>query len=147
MTRDAETGGGSQLRVLCLDRRTGQTVYRENLPENMATRLRIRAERQENPAVVLELGNGKIQLAMTDRPRPPQPPGNDDLEAPREIVERGLRGLGRRVGGALRGALESGADDGKPRAPLNPPNQNRPQNIGPAERPPQGEAKQETDDD
>jgi outer membrane protein assembly factor BamB len=147
MTRDAETGGSSQLRLLCLDKRTGQTVYRESLPENMATRLRIRAERQENPAVVLELGSGKIQLTMTDRPRSPQPPSNDDLEAPRETVERGLRGLGRRVGGALRGALQSGGDVGKPRVQLNPPNQNRPQKLVPANKPPQGEAKQETDDD
>ena len=47
---------------------------------------------------------GKIQLTMTDRPRPPQPPANDDLEAPREIEERGLRGIGERMSGALRGA-------------------------------------------
>ena len=40
---------------------------------------------------------GKIQLTMTDQPRPPQPPANDDLEAQREIEERGLRGIGERM--------------------------------------------------
>jgi hypothetical protein len=54
----------------------------------------------------LETSSGKIQLTLTDRPRPPQPPANDDLEAPREIAERGLRGLGQRLGSALRGALD-----------------------------------------
>jgi len=54
------------------------------------------------------LGAAKLLLTMTDRPRPPQPPANDDLEATRETVERGIRGIGVRLGGALRGALENG---------------------------------------
>ena len=43
--RDATNGGGTQLRVLCLDKRTGQTVYRnEALPDTSATRFRVRGE-------------------------------------------------------------------------------------------------------
>ena len=53
---------------------------------------------------------GKIQLTMTDEPRPPQPPANDDLETQRETEERGLRGIGRRMSGALQGALENPAE-------------------------------------
>ena len=47
------------------------------------------------------MGASKILLTMTDRPRPPQPPVNDDLEATREIVERGLRGTRRTNWAAL----------------------------------------------
>jgi outer membrane protein assembly factor BamB len=108
VTRDAASGGTSQLRVLCLDKRTGQTIYRnDQLPESGSPRFRIRRDRDQKSTVALDLGAGRIQLTMTDRPRPPQPPANDDLEAPREIVEHGLRGLGRRLSGALRGESEN----------------------------------------
>lgn len=107
MVRDAANGGGSQMRVLCLDKRTGQTVYRNDaLPDTSITRFRIRGEADSEPSVALEMSAGKVQLTMTNRPRPPQPPANDDLEAPREIVERGLRGLGQRIGSALQGELD-----------------------------------------
>jgi len=100
-------GGASLLRVLCLDRRTGQTVYRnDGLTEAPSARFRVRGQADSHPSVAIEMAGGKIELAMTDRPRPPSPPANDDLEAPREIVERGLRGLGQRMGDALRGALD-----------------------------------------
>lgn len=139
--RDATNGGGSKLRVLCLDKRTGQTVYRnDSLPDTSTTRFRIRGENDSRPTVALEMSAGKILLAMTDRPRPPQPPANDDLEAPREIVERGLRGLGQRMGSALRGALE------RPSQALPPGPQPNPANPQKAPPPAQDNA-QETDDD
>jgi len=107
LIRNSTSGGGSQLRVLCLDRRTGQTVYRNDaLPDTSVTRFRIRGETDSRPIVDVEMSAGKIQLTMTDRPRPPQPPANDDLEAPRTTAERGLRGVGQQVSNALRGALE-----------------------------------------
>ena len=94
-TRDAMNGGGLKMRLLCLDRRTGETVYRNDaLPDISIARFRIRGEVDSRPTVAVEVNSGKIQLTMTDRPRPPQPPANDDLEASREIAERGLRGLG-----------------------------------------------------
>ncbi len=69
--RDATNGGGLQLRVLCLDRRTGQTVYRNDaLPDTSVTRFRVRGETDSRPLVALEMSAGKILLAMTDRPRP-----------------------------------------------------------------------------
>jgi hypothetical protein len=119
MTRDA-AGGGAQLRVLCLDKRTGETVHRnDRLPFNANARFRVRAETETGPAVVLELGAAKIQLTMTDRPRPPQPPANDDVEASREMVERGLRALGVRLGGELRGALDKPASNAAPQKDKN----------------------------
>ena len=119
--RDAANGSGSQLRILCLDKRTGQTVYRnDSLPDTSVTRFRIRGETDSKPTVAVEMGAGKIQLAMTDRPRPPQPPANDDLEAPREIVERGLRGLGQRLGSALRGVLDKSPEPTPAQRPLRP---------------------------
>lgn len=102
--KEAAATGNSQIRVVCIDKRTGETVYRnEHVPDTLTTRFRIRAENELRPLVSLEMGAAKIQLTMTDRPRPPQPPANDDLEASRDMVERGLQGLGIK---ALRGALE-----------------------------------------
>jgi hypothetical protein len=109
--RDPATGGGWQLRVLCLDQRTGETVYRnDKLPDTSIVRFRIRGERDAGAAVAVEMNAGKIQLAMTDRPRPPHPPTNDDLETPRATEERGLRGIGKRMSGVLQGALENPAE-------------------------------------
>jgi hypothetical protein len=102
----------AQIRVLCLDKRTGESVYRKDkLPDSAIPRFRVEAEQLPRPKVSIEMGAAKLLLTMTDRPRPPQPPANDDLEASREIVERGIRGIGARLGGALRGALENGTRD------------------------------------
>jgi hypothetical protein len=102
----------AQLRVLCLDKRTGETVCRKDrLPDTAIPRFRIEAEREPSPQVTLDMGASKLLLTMTDRPRPPQPPANDDLEATREIVEHGINGIGARLGSALRGALENGTRD------------------------------------
>ncbi|MCC7476239.1 MAG: PQQ-binding-like beta-propeller repeat protein [Pirellulales bacterium] len=120
LVRDATNGGGAQLRLLCLDRRTGQTVYRENnLPGTSITRFRIRGEWDAQPKVAVDVTSGTLELLVTDRPRPPQPPSNDDLEATRQVSERGLRGLGERLGNALRGAVENpNAAPGPQRVPF-----------------------------
>jgi hypothetical protein len=108
LVRDAARGGGSQLRLLCLDKRSGRTEYRnDSLPDMSITRFRVRGQRDARATVSVEMSGGKIQLGLTDRPRPPQPPANDDLEAPREVEQRGLRGIGQRMSGALRGVLDN----------------------------------------
>jgi hypothetical protein len=105
--KDGTNSGNPPIRTLCLDRRTGQTVYRnESLPEAGVPRFRVRGKTDSQPAVALEMTSGKIELTMTDDPRPPQPPGNDDLESPREIANRGLKALGQRIGDAFRGAMD-----------------------------------------
>jgi hypothetical protein len=119
IVRDPATGGGAQLRVLCIDGRTGQTVYRnDKLPDTSIVRFRIRGEpgagQSDGPGagsvVAVEMNTGKIHLAMTDRPRPPHPPANDDLEVQRESEDRGLRSIGKRMSGVLQGALEDPAE-------------------------------------
>jgi hypothetical protein len=96
-----------QLRLLCLDKRTGETLYRnDNLPETSASRFRIRAQRGADPRVTIETGSSRIELAVTDQPKPPQPPANDELESAREVGRRGLLGLGERM---LRGAISDPA--------------------------------------
>ena len=149
--RDATSGGGTQLRLLCLDKQTGQTVYRnEALPDTSPTRFRVRGETDSRPSVAVEMSAGKIQLTMTDRPRPPQPPANDDLEAPREIVERGLRGSASGSGSALRGALEKPAADSQRGQQPQPQNgQNKPNQPGAVPPPPNKAAEKtpDTDDD
>jgi hypothetical protein len=122
-TRDTNSGGSSQIRVLCLDKRTGQTVYRNDaLRVAAANRFRIRAERQATPTVVVEMNGAEVYLAMSDKPRPPQPPANDDLELPRGSAERGLLEVGRRMVGAVQNALEKQPGANRPRRPPNPQN-------------------------
>jgi hypothetical protein len=124
--RDGAAGGGSQLRVLCLDKRTGETVYRnDRLSDSNIIRFRVEASPEPRPQVALDLGTAKIQLTLTDRPRPPQPPANDDLEAAKEVGERGLRGLGAQLSGALRGALEKSTPN-TPTRPQKPADPKRP---------------------
>jgi outer membrane protein assembly factor BamB len=145
--RDASTPN-LPIRVLCLDKRTGQTVYRkDSLLDAPVPRFRVRGEVDTRPTVALETSAGKILLTMTDRPRPPKPPTNDDLEAPREIAERGLRALGQRFSNALQKALQK-PSNGPNQRPARPqpqlaPNVAPPVPANPAEKqkPPQ------TDDD
>jgi outer membrane protein assembly factor BamB len=140
--RNATNATTAQLRVLCLDKRTGETVYRnDHLPDSALPRFRIEAEREPLAQITLDMGTSKLLLTMSDRPRPPQPPTNDDLEATREIVERGIRGIGVRLGGALRGALQDGTQDLPTQQPQN---KTKPQNgnSAPAKNP-----ANETDDD
>jgi hypothetical protein len=107
---DGTRGVRRQLRLLCLDKRTGKTVYRnDNLPDAPVTRFRIRSERRA-PHVTIETNAGTIRLAMSDRPGPPRPPTNDDLETARSSAKRGLVGLGQRVGAALRGTIGNEPD-------------------------------------
>ncbi len=128
MPRDSTNGAIPKLRVLCLDKRTGQTVYRnDSLPETSVVRFRVRGETDSRPAVAVEFGAGRILLTMTDNPRSPQPPANDDLEAPREMVERGLRNLGQRMGSALRGALDRPVPVQRQPQPQQPPPKLQPQ--------------------
>ncbi len=123
----ATSGANSQIRVLCLDKRTGETVYRnDQVPDSSVPHFSIRSDIERRPVVSLELGTAKIQLTITDRPRPPQPPANDDLEGSREIVERGLRGLGLKLGNALPGAL----NDGSLKTPQQGNTQNKQPNRG-----------------
>lgn len=127
LTRDSSAGGGSQLRLLCLDRRTGQTVQRlDALQDTTSNRLRIRGIAEPAPAVAVEMSAGKIVLTLTHAPRPPQPPANDDLEAPRDNTERGLRAVGQRLGDALRNALDPATPVARPPLPARPEVPNKP---------------------
>lgn len=114
MKRDTG-GGGSKLRLLCLDKNTGQAVYRnDNLPDTAGGRFRIRSERDGGDKVYVEMSAGEVQLALSDEPRPPQPPANDDLESSRKIVDRGLWGVGKRMTNVLQDALETPAEKNSP---------------------------------
>jgi hypothetical protein len=121
-SRDASTGGRMQLRLLCLDKRTGETVYRnDSLPETAASRFRIRAQRGAVAQVTVETSSSRIELAVSDEPKPPQPPANDELESMRSPGRRGLLGLGERM---LRGTLANPADrrarvEGEPQQPMD----------------------------
>lgn len=105
LKRDAN-GSGTKLRLLCVDRATGATVYRnDELPDISGGQMRIRANRTEQDAVDFEMTAKTIRLTFTDEPRSPEPPANDLVEAPRKSLGRGLWGVGRRMGSALQDVL------------------------------------------
>jgi hypothetical protein len=107
LVRDATTGGGSQLRVLCLDRRTGETVFsNDTLPDTSITRFRIRGEREGKATVAIEMSANKIELTLTDEPKEAGPPASVDSTATPQEAASGLGGLGRRITGAIHGALQ-----------------------------------------
>jgi len=117
LKRDAN-GAGTKLRLLCIDRTTGATVYRnDDLPDVSGGQMRIRASRGETATVDFEMSARTIRLTFTDEPRSPEPPANDLVEAPRKSLGRGLWGVGRRMGNALQDVLKNpgrvpvGADD------------------------------------
>lgn len=120
--RDAG-GSGTKLRLLCIDRNTGATVYRnDDLPDTSGSQFRIRATRGASPYVDIEMTAKTIRLKLSDQPKSPEPPANDLVEAPRKSLGRGLWGVTRRMGSVLQdviqktgrpgGGLELGDDAG-----------------------------------
>jgi outer membrane protein assembly factor BamB len=127
-------GGKSHLRLLCIDKQTGETVYRnDQLPDTAITRFRIRVERGTSDAermVTMHTNAGRIQLTRTDRPRPPRPPANDDLEAEPEQRERGLAGVAERLGEAFRGSMQRDSNNERtPRGANGAQDQRRPVEV------------------
>jgi len=109
MPKRDEGGGSSKLRLLCVDKQTGATVYRnDSLPDTSGSRFRIRTVRGE-PAVAVEMSERTVRLAFSDRPRSPEPPANDFVEVERTNRGGGLWGIGRRVGAALQEEIIEGA--------------------------------------
>ncbi len=106
INRDA-SGTSTGLRLLCIDKRSGRTVFRDDaLPDTAGGLFEMRAQWDNEPRVSVETSSRLVQLTFTDQPRPPQPPANDELEAVRPRDERGLWGVGRRMGSALQNALQ-----------------------------------------
>jgi hypothetical protein len=105
--RDAG-GSGTKLRLLCIDRNTGATVYRnDDLPDTSGSPFRIRATRGAAPYVDIEMTTKTIRLKLSDQPRPPEPPANDLVEAPRKSLGRGLWGVTRRMGSVLQDVIQN----------------------------------------
>lgn len=124
--RDATAGSSSHLRLLCLDKRTGETVFRDDeLPDTAGGHFRIFAERGEQPTISIEMSNRTVRLMLTDEPRPPAPPANDDVEAARKSLGRGLWDVGRRMGDVLQDALQNPGGTIWP-DPASHPQQNQP---------------------
>lgn len=106
--RDASAGGSSHLRLLCLDKRTGQSVFRDDdLPDTAGGHFRILAERGAAPTVTIEMSTRTVRLSLSDRPRPPEPPANDAVEAARKSLGRGLWDVGRKMGDVIQEAWQN----------------------------------------
>jgi hypothetical protein len=102
------TNTGAQLRLLCLDKRTGAAVYRnDDLPATAGQQFRIRTANDKPPAVTIEMSARTVRLEFSDRPRPPEPPANDLVETPRKTLGTGLWGVARRMGDRIQGAIQN----------------------------------------
>ncbi len=94
LKRDAG-GAGAKLRLLCLDKQTGATIYRnDHLPDTSGSNFRIHTAHDKSPIVIIDTSAQSIRLTFTDEPRSPEPPANDLVEAPRKNLGRGLWGVG-----------------------------------------------------
>jgi hypothetical protein len=121
LKRDAG-GGGSQLRLLCLDKETGATLYRNDaLPDTAGGHFQVRAGKGEPRSVGIEMSTRTVRLSFSDRPRAPEPPANDRIEAPRKNLGRGLWGVTQRMGDAIQGAIEDPAGNPWREADVQPP--------------------------
>jgi outer membrane protein assembly factor BamB len=101
------SGSGTKLRLLCLDKATGATVYRnDELPDTTGGQFRVRATRGETATVDVEMPAKTIRLTFSERPHSPEPPANDLVEAPRKSLGRGLWGVTRRMGSALQDVIQ-----------------------------------------
>jgi hypothetical protein len=91
-------GANNKLRLLCIDRETGATIYRnDELTDTSGTNFRIQLARGEPPTVNIEMSAKTIRLKLTDEPRSPEPPASDLVEAPRKTLGRGLWGVGLKI--------------------------------------------------
>jgi outer membrane protein assembly factor BamB len=105
--RDAGNSG-PQLRLLCVDKRTGATVYRnDDLPATAGQQFRIRATNDKEPSVTIEMSARTVRIEYSTRPRPPEPPANDLVEAPRKTLGRGLWGITRRMGDLIQEEIQN----------------------------------------
>jgi hypothetical protein len=93
-----ETGAGTtKLRLLCLDKSTGQSVFHNDDLLDIADGLfRIRAshgqQTRSEREITIETTAQTIRLTLTTQTRPPEPPARDELVAQREMEETGIRG-------------------------------------------------------
>jgi hypothetical protein len=123
-------GGGTKLRLLCLDKQTGQTIYRnDELPDTPGSLFRIRAAREETPTVSIEMSNRTVRLSFTDQPRSPEPPANDLVEAPRKSSGGGLLGVGRQVGNMIQSVIQDPNRANWPRPAPDPARDTQPQPL------------------
>jgi hypothetical protein len=106
--RDATSGGRSHLRLLCVDKRTGQSVFRDDdLPDTSGGHFRVSAEWGVQPNVSVEMSTRTVRLSLTEEPRPPAPPANDLVEQDRKSLGRSLWEVGQKMGDALQEALRN----------------------------------------
>jgi len=113
LVRDA-SGSRTKLRLLCLDKATGATVYRKDeLPDTPSGQFRVRAASGEKSSVDVEMTAKTIRLTFTERPRSPEPPANDLVEAPPRSHGRGLWGVTQRMGSAVEDALRDSGGTGR----------------------------------
>ncbi len=111
--RDANDNG-TKLRFICLDKATGATVYRnDELPATSGGQFRVRATRDQSPSVDVEMSAKTIRLKFSERPRSPEPPANDLVEAPRKSLGRGLWGVGRRMGSVIQDVIQNPGGAGR----------------------------------
>jgi outer membrane protein assembly factor BamB len=85
------------MRVLCLDKRTGRSLVREDrLRDVDSLPWVMRIDQSTVPSVTLDLRHTEITMRFTDAPRPPEPIALEEVEGVTKSAGAGLFGIFRR---------------------------------------------------
>ncbi len=105
--RQDTNGNQTNLKVLCLEKVSGRSVYRNpSRPDTLRGEFRIQIERGHRPSVAIRTSAQEIRLELTETPRPPEPPAQHLAET-RLGTSGGLWELGRKVGREIVDAFDN----------------------------------------
>ena len=108
--RQDSSGNQTNLKVLCLEKVSGRSVYRNALrPDTMSGEFRIQIERGHRPSVAIRTSAQEIRLELTETPSPPEPPAQHLAETGLD-KPGGLWELGRKVGREIADAFDNSRD-------------------------------------
>ena len=89
--RDSKNNGAQSARVLCLDKRTGRSLAREDrLARLDNASLAIRVDQGARPAVTIDMRHSLLALHFSDKPRPPEPVAVASVEGVKSSISGGL---------------------------------------------------------
>jgi hypothetical protein len=81
-------GGGQGTRnnvsLLVLDKATGSTIERADIPDASTMRFRLYRAQEDQNVLMIDMANHRVRLEFTDEAKAPQPPSDSRVEGPRK---------------------------------------------------------------
>jgi hypothetical protein len=107
-TRESGTQGTpNNISLLVLNKATGGTIERADIPDATTMRFRMYPDAQNANVLNIDMANHRVRLKFTDEAAAPEPPADSDVEGTRK--KPGVRG----VWGIFSGTSTRGGPDGK----------------------------------